>query len=123
MNNTEILYKPFDINTHAKEFYNYLEVIIRPNGTIEYAVPSHQEKLTAIFIEMFGIETFRSSFPRSAMINYMQWLVDNTCCVSVWNNFIVKPLKLTAAQRKSLKLLASTEYTHGSGLKLYQGEI
>lgn len=123
MNNTKILYEPFDINTHAKEFYNYLEVIIRPNGTIEYAVPSHQEKLKAIFIEMFGEETFRSSFPRSAMIDYMQWLVDNTCCVSVWNNFIVKPLKLTAAQRKSLKLLASTEYTHGLRLKLYQGKI
>ena len=38
------LYCPFDIEKHKKTFINYLEVVILEDGTIEYAVPSHQEK-------------------------------------------------------------------------------
>ena len=39
----------FDIEQHKKKYINYLEVIIFPDGHIEYAVPSHQATVTMIF--------------------------------------------------------------------------
>ena len=38
------LYSKFDLEKHVRKYIHYTEVIIRPNGTVEYAVPSHQEK-------------------------------------------------------------------------------
>lgn len=49
MTQQEILQAPFDIETHKKTFIDYLEVIIRPDGTVEYAVPSHMYKLMSVY--------------------------------------------------------------------------
>ena len=38
----------FDIEQHKAKYKNYLEVIIDANGTIMYAVPSHQEKASEL---------------------------------------------------------------------------
>ena len=46
----EVLLSPFDINTHKETFISYLEVVISPEGVVEYAVPSHSEKLVEIFL-------------------------------------------------------------------------
>ena len=43
------LHSPFDLQQHKNTFINYLEVVIRPSGLVEYAVPSHQEKLLRIW--------------------------------------------------------------------------
>ena len=53
MNQQEILRGNFDIATHKEFFTNYLEVVILKNGKIEYAVPSHNEKMTMmVLLEM-----------------------------------------------------------------------
>ena len=49
MTDQEILHGPFNIETHKKTFIDYLEVIIRPDGIVEYAVPSHMYKLMSVF--------------------------------------------------------------------------
>ena len=121
MNDLELLYKPFDLKTHAENFICYLEVIIRKDGTIEYAVPSHQKKLESIARAAYGIHF--EMMLATVQGDYLQWLVDTTGCISVWNNFCVKPPECTPAQLESLKRLGETFYTHGSHLKLYQGEI
>lgn len=121
MNDLEILHGKFDLQTHAENFICYLEVIIRRDGTIEYAVPSHQKKLEAIAREAYGIQ-FEMMLP-DVSGDYLQWLVDTTGCISVWNKFCIKPPECTPAQLESLKRLGETFYTHGSHLKLYQGEI
>lgn len=36
------VYSKFDIDKHAENFINYLEVVIDPLGVVNYAVPSHQ---------------------------------------------------------------------------------
>lgn len=41
----KILHSPFSITVHKRTFTNYLEVVITSDGTIMYAVPSHQEML------------------------------------------------------------------------------
>lgn len=38
------VYSSFDLQKHKQTYTNYLEVIITPDGTVEYAVPSHSEK-------------------------------------------------------------------------------
>lgn len=121
MNDLEILHGPFDLQTHAENFICYLEVIIRKDGTIEYAVPSHQKKLESIARAAYGI--YFEMMLATVQGDYLQWLVDTTGCISVWNNFCVKPPECTPAQMESLKRLGETFYTHGSHLKLYQGEI
>ena len=42
------LYSEFDIQKHKDTYINYLEVVILQTGRIEYAVPSHQEKMIRI---------------------------------------------------------------------------
>lgn len=123
MDSLEILHNKFDINIHKENFINYLEVIIRPDGTIEYAVPSHQQKLEKIAIEINGIEKFNQELESDEAYNdYLKWLCNFTGCVSVWNNFCVKPTNFTNEQKQSLKLL-SENYYKKIDLKLYQGEL
>ena len=38
------IYCDFDIEKHKETYTNYLEVLILENGTIVYAIPSHQMK-------------------------------------------------------------------------------
>ena len=83
------LYSKFDIEKHKETYINYLEVIILPDGTIEYAVPSHQEKL--IKIAMSKLKLTREELFELCPDEYcipMEWLTKITGCVSVWNEFV-----------------------------------
>lgn len=42
------IYCAFDLEKHKQTYVQYLEVVILEDGTVEYAVPSHQEKLIAL---------------------------------------------------------------------------
>lgn len=85
---TRILQLPFDLRTHKKNFTNYLEVIILPNGTINYAVPSHQEKLIQIAMEQLSIsrDQLSAAVPEDYYFDLIEWLCLVTKCVSVWND-------------------------------------
>lgn len=89
MTQEEVLHSAFDIETHKKTFVNYLEVVITPDGTIEYAVPSHQEKLIRIATEKLSVS--RRELYDMCLIEYMfdvtKWLCKITGYVSVWDNF------------------------------------
>lgn len=89
MNEEKILRSPFNIDTHKKTFINYLEVIINEEGTIMYAVPSHQEKLIGIACNKFEItrEELYEKCPREYYADLMTWLCNITGCISVWNEF------------------------------------
>lgn len=85
----DVLHSDFDIETHKRTFVNYLEVVIREDGKIEYAVPSHQEKLIAIARAKLGVtrKELCDMCPREYMFDYNTWLCGITNCVSVWNDF------------------------------------
>lgn len=123
MSDYEILQQPFDLTTHATHFINYLEVIIREDGTIEYAVPSHSKKLEEIANIKYGKDKFIEMIrDPDAFYDYMQWLCDKTKCVSVWNDGCIKPKEITEAQIKTLETLKNTYYTHIPDMALYRGE-
>lgn len=89
MTQTEVLHSTFDVETHKKTFINYLEVVIAPDETIEYAVPSHQEKLIRIATEKLSLsrQELYDICPIEYMFDVKKWLCKITGYVSVWDNF------------------------------------
>lgn len=86
---SRILEGPFDLETHKKTFVNYLEVVLREDGTVEYATPSHQQKLIAIAMDMLGIsrQELYDLCPPEYYADVILWLCKITHCVSVWEAF------------------------------------
>lgn len=48
----DLMTSKFDVDEHIKNYPFYTEVIIFPDGHVEYAIPSHQEKLCQVLSEM-----------------------------------------------------------------------
>ena len=107
---------PFDIWQHKKTFINYLEVVIFPDGHIEYAVPSHQEKLIKVCQDMLGVsrDELNKMCPKEYYFDFMVWLCNISGCVSVWNEYIVKSDKtpITKDQEYSIEVLKAEGLLH-----------
>lgn len=99
----------FDIQQHKEHFTHYLEIVIFPDGHIEYAVPSHQEKLIAVGMKELGItrQALIDRCPKDYYFDFLTWLCNVSHCVSVWEHQIVvsDTVPLTMAQRDTIKLL------------------
>ena len=97
------VYSEFDIDKHQETFVNYLEVIVRADGTVEYAVPSHQMKLEFIGAEQRGMtrDDFIHTCPKQMWLDYTTWLLGQTGCIAVWSNF-VKANTITEEQAEVL---------------------
>lgn len=83
----EVLHSPFDIATHKATFINYLELIIRPDGTPEYATPSHMMKLVEIYgknMDDIYEEYYQAQFGQDCI----DYLCAKTGCIAVWNNCV-----------------------------------
>lgn len=113
MSNTHLLHLPFDLETHKANFINYLEVVILEDGTVEYAVPSHQEKAIRIGMEKTGQDrdTFYNSCPPEYYFDVMKWLSMVTGVVFVWNDGIMGTPNLN--QCKKLNELHEAGVYHG----------
>lgn len=87
MDNYMVLNSPFDIEIHKVHFKNYLEVVILKDGTVEYAVPSHQEKMIRLGMEKTGLsrEEFYNSCPREYWLDVIAWLNKVTGAIAVWD--------------------------------------
>lgn len=107
MNEQEVLHSPFNIETHKKTFINYLEVVILKDGTVEYAVPSHQEKLVALAINKLNItrQELEDMCPQEFYFDYNVWLASLTDTICVWNDFYQGVLN--EQQRETLEKLKS----------------
>ena len=105
MDQDMILHGPFDPEIHKQAFVNYLEIIIRKDGTVEYAVPSHQEKLISVAMSDTG-KSRREIFdmcPPEYYFDVIKWLCSLTGCLAVWNScFVGTP---NAAQCRALRSL------------------
>lgn len=90
----------FDLDSHLKykddvcRFESGLECIILPDGVIEYAMPSHQ-----CYLERYICQTKRIAYqelldlcPREYYCNYLQWLLNTSGCLSVWETFYMYPI-------------------------------
>lgn len=103
------LYSEFDIEQHAKHYPHYLEVVMFPDGKVEYAVPSHQEKLISIACEKLNVgrQELFDMCPPEYYFDVIEWLCDITGCISIWTQGIMTSGKndMTEAQIEMLKKL------------------
>lgn len=107
----EVLHMPFDIERHKKTFVDYLEIVIDPSGTVEYAVPSHQEKL--IQVTGKSMEELDRICPDDMFCRVTEWLCQETGYIAVWRDGYVG--NANDAQKKTLQMLTSHH--------LYSGRI
>ena len=103
----------FDINQHKTHYVNYLEIIIFPDGHIEYAVPSHQEKLISICCEKFKVtrDQLMKMCPREYYCNFLEWLCTTSGCISVWNTYIQLGTNCKATQEQ-IKAIEDLKAAH-----------
>lgn len=112
MTDSEVLHSSFDAEVHAKHFINYLEVIILPDGTVEYAVPSHEKKLMDVANltpKMLSKEQLSDIWCGGTI----EWLCKYTGCISVWNDYYIG--HANNAQRRTL--------LHLKSMGLYTGKL
>lgn len=111
------LTSPFDLELHKKTFVNYLEVVIFPDGHVEYAIPSHQEKLIKVACDLNGWsrDQLNKKCPREYYFDFMTWLCNVTGCVSIWDNYkvISDTIPLTDEQLRAITLLKKGGVYHG----------
>lgn len=107
MNDFSITDKPFNIELHSKSFKGWCELVIWPDGKIEYAVPSHIEKLINGYCEKTGLnhEVIREMLRVSQDSPYYRRLLEATGMLFVWYDSVYSATKLTSAQHKSLTSL------------------
>ena len=115
MPETYNLYCPFDIEKHKKTYINYLEVVILEDGTIEYAVPSHQEKAISIACKKLHCDRdhFIDVVSKDHIMDWYEWLIDTAGVVMVWDRQLHFH-SITQAQIDSLKKLKEAELYFGS---------
>lgn len=109
IDSTKILYQPFDLQTHKKTFVDYLEVVILEDGTIEYAVPSHQEKLIDVCCRRLNVDrkTLADMCPPEHWFDYLTFLCETSNSIAVWTDFYKG--EPNSQQLKSIDILK----THG----------
>lgn len=112
-----VLRSPFDIEVHKLTFFDYLEVVISSDGVIEYAIPSHIEKLLFIYMAQNNItdrdEAVSLLEEPSLQLGYIECLSKETGYISVWNNNYITGCKPTQKQLNALKTLKLNGLYHG----------
>lgn len=112
-----VLHSPFDIKVHKLTFINYLEVVISPEGVVEYAVPSHSEKLLQVYMEKNAVldrgVALNNLSKLCGLFSYIEALSKVTGYISVWNNNYVTGCKPTQKQLNTLKTLKLNGLYHG----------
>ena len=114
------VHSPFNIKKHKETFINYLEVLILQDGTIEYAVPSHQEKALELACKKLNKtkHEIESMCPREYYCDYLTWLLGITGSVSVWGNAAEHFIVYKTINKKQISVLRSLKIQG-----LYKGNI
>lgn len=110
------IYSPFDIQQHKEKYVNYLEVVISPEGVVEYAVPSHSEVLIRHCCEMKEIsrEQLYALVPREYYFDMIGWLCKESGYIAVWNEHCAFHGELYKKQENKLKALKLAGIYRGS---------
>ena len=81
---------------------NYCEIVISPDGDIEYAIPSHLYKLITLLKESKN-ELDKMMPNRAAPLN---WLCEHTKYAVCWYNYFILPKDYTNIQVSIIKTLS-----------------
>lgn len=108
------IYSQFDLEKHKQTYTDYMEVLIGEDGTIMYAVPSHQEKGVKLACARLNVsrEQLDALCPREYWGDYMPWLCMIAKVVFVWNDYCVA-VNPTIMQIGALRRLKMAGVYHG----------
>lgn len=114
------VYSKFDIQKHKETYINYLEVLILEDGTVEYAVPSHQAKALEIACKKLNKtkKEIKDICPRAYYWDYLTWILGISGAVSVWANCGENLIRYKTINKKQIATLKRLKL-HG----LYKGDI
>ena len=112
----------FNKNLHKRFFPNYLEVIILEDGTIRYAVPSHNEAALRIAAKKLNKDPKELYWecPKERYVDVDGWIREISGCIFVWETFYLG--NLNEAQFNSLKELKDFDIYEGILDKPYYDE-
>lgn len=99
----KVLHSSFSIDIHKSTFTNYLEVVIASDGTVMYAVPSHQEMLIYLACKKCGIDrdTLIMQCPKEYYCDFITWLSKISGACAVWDK-MVQGYQFSKAQVNSM---------------------
>lgn len=104
----DLLCKPFSVERHKAAPYPIdLEAVIAPDGTIEYAIPSHQEYLIAKTMEKkhWSRQELMDACPKEYYANFLEWLIQQSGgYLPIWPRMTVD-WPITHKQAASLRKL------------------
>lgn len=108
-------YSKFDAYQHKLKYPHYCEVVILKDGTVEYAHPSHQEKLVRLACEQLDIsrEELQSLCPPEYYFDFDVWLESQSGAMPVWTKFYGSS-NPTAEQLYALQLLKNEGIYEGT---------
>lgn len=100
------VYCDFNIEKHKQTYINYLEVMIDPDGKINYAVPSHQEYAIKSACKKLGVnrDELSNMTPPDFYFDWLTWLLMQSGEMAVWNEQYACPSP-TRAQYAALRRL------------------
>lgn len=113
----------FDMEKHKEKFVNYLEVLIKEDGEIVYAVPSHQEKAIELVMEKYQWtrDDVIKYTPKEYFFDWLEWLLSECGAISVWDDFYIgEPNK---NQKNKLKMLKLNGIYKGSLNKKFEAGV
>ena len=96
---------------HNRKYHYYCEAVILADGDIQYAIPSHQQKLISLYgltmddviNQALNYQKLLDRIPLSA--NPTHWMVEDLTVVSCWYDYAVVPFNYTKEQVQALKTL------------------
>lgn len=111
------VYSEFDLQKHKRTYINYLEVLILEDGTVKYAVPSHQGLAENLCMEKLNITRQELYYMTlNHICDYMEWLLTQTNAIAVWNEGCI-----TGYNGANSKQIATLKRLKMNGL--YKGAI
>lgn len=111
----KILHSPFDLETHKKTFIDYFEAVILPSGTVEYAIPSHQEYLKKYIKDKFHLSD--EIFECASLEVYEIWCRNSGLIICWSHRFDVLGERPTNEQILTLATLIAEGLTSNETLK------
>lgn len=94
----------------TKLVYNDVELIIFPDGKVMAAEPSHQECLLKLCMEKYGLTRDEMWQVIPVSCDVLDWMVQDSGCVSVWPVGYYVPEKITKEQSNILRKLILSKY-------------
>ena len=107
------MYSEFNLEKHLETFVDYFEAVILPDGKVEYASPSHQEKLISLAMKKHNMsrEEYLNSVPEEYYANFLYYLLLDTGCISVWSCGYAAAENIAEKQKEVLKVLIEKKLT------------